>query len=43
MCIVSRSGDVPTDIPLFAEPEARVVVYSPRALDIDGPARRRSR
>ena len=33
MCIVSRSGQVPTDIPLFAEPEARVVVYSPRTLE----------
>lgn len=28
-CIVSRSGDVPTDIPLFAEPEARIVVFTP--------------
>ncbi len=37
-CIVSRSGEVPTEIPLFAEPEARVVVYSPRALDTSGCA-----
>jgi riboflavin-specific deaminase-like protein len=28
-CIVTRSGEVPTDIPLFAEPEARIVVFSP--------------
>jgi riboflavin biosynthesis pyrimidine reductase len=28
-CIVTRSGSVPDDIPLFAEPEARVVVFSP--------------
>ncbi|MGI8863427.1 MAG: dihydrofolate reductase family protein [Solirubrobacteraceae bacterium] len=28
-CIVTRSGNVPDDIPLFAEPEARVVVFSP--------------
>ncbi len=28
-CIVTRSGDVPTDIPIFAEPEARVIVFSP--------------
>jgi riboflavin biosynthesis pyrimidine reductase len=34
-CIVTRSGDVPTDIPLFAEPEARIVVYSPIELGID--------
>jgi riboflavin-specific deaminase-like protein len=32
-CIVSRSGDVPTDIPLFAEPEARVVVFVPTEID----------
>ncbi len=36
LCIVSRSGEVPTDIPLFSEPEARVVVYSPRALETSG-------
>jgi riboflavin-specific deaminase-like protein len=28
MCIVTRSGDVPTDIPMFSEPEARIVVFS---------------
>jgi len=28
-CIVTRSGSVPGDIPLFAEPEARVIVFSP--------------
>ncbi len=28
---VTRSGSVPTDIPLFAEPEARVVVFSAAA------------
>ena len=37
-CIVSRSGIVPTDIPLFAEPEARVVVYCPHALDVSDVA-----
>jgi riboflavin biosynthesis pyrimidine reductase len=26
-CIVSRSGSVPTEIPLFSEPEARVIVF----------------
>jgi riboflavin-specific deaminase-like protein len=35
-CIVSRSGDVPTDIPLFAEPEARVVIFSPAEPDLSG-------
>jgi riboflavin-specific deaminase-like protein len=33
-CVVSRSGDVPTDIPLFAEPESRVLVFSPKQLDV---------
>lgn len=32
-CIVTRTGDVPTDAPLFAEPEARVVVFSPVEVD----------
>jgi riboflavin-specific deaminase-like protein len=34
--VVSRSGDVPTDIPLFADPGSRVVVFTPTGLD---PAR----
>ena len=36
--VVTRSGDVPLDIPLFAEPEARVVVFSPTELDTSGCA-----
>jgi len=32
-CVVTRTGDVPTDAPLFSEPEARVVVFSPVELD----------
>ena len=32
--IVTRSGDVPFDIPLFGEPEARVVIFTPTELDI---------
>ncbi|HEV7175099.1 MAG TPA: dihydrofolate reductase family protein [Solirubrobacteraceae bacterium] len=31
--IVTRSGDVPFEIPLFAEPEARVVIFTPTDLD----------
>src|SRR5690348_13287158 len=27
-CIVSRSGDLPADIPLFSEPDAKVVIFS---------------
>jgi riboflavin biosynthesis pyrimidine reductase len=32
--VVTRSGDVPTDIPLFSDPGSRVVVFSPNALNI---------
>jgi riboflavin-specific deaminase-like protein len=32
-CIVSRGGDVPTDIPLFADPGSRVLVFTSAALD----------
>jgi 5-amino-6-(5-phosphoribosylamino)uracil reductase len=31
--IVTRSGDVPFHIPLFGEPEARVVIFTPTELD----------
>jgi riboflavin-specific deaminase-like protein len=27
-CVVTRSGDVPTDIPLFADDEARIVLFT---------------
>jgi riboflavin-specific deaminase-like protein len=36
--IISRSGDVPTDIPLFSDPGARVVVFTSRGLDTSGLA-----
>jgi riboflavin-specific deaminase-like protein len=32
-CMLSRSGEFPTDIPLFSEPAARVVVFTPRQID----------
>jgi 5-amino-6-(5-phosphoribosylamino)uracil reductase len=35
-CIVTRSGEVPADIPLFAEPEARIVVFTAAQLDLTG-------
>jgi riboflavin-specific deaminase-like protein len=35
---VSRSGDIPTDIPLFAEPEARIIVFSAATPDMSGCA-----
>lgn len=34
-CIVTRSGEVPVDTPLFAEPEARVVVFAPAGIEVD--------
>jgi len=33
-CLITRSGEIPSDIPLFAEPEARVVVFSPSPIDL---------
>jgi 5-amino-6-(5-phosphoribosylamino)uracil reductase len=32
--IVTRSGDVPTDIPLFDEPEARVAIFTSTAVEL---------
>ncbi len=32
-CVITRSGMVPVDIPLFQEPEAQIVVFSPAELD----------
>lgn len=34
-CIVTRSGELPADIPMLAEPEARVVVFAPTEIDLD--------
>jgi len=36
--VFTRSGAVPTDIPLFDEPAARVVAFTPTALDASGLA-----
>lgn len=35
-CVITRSGDVPTEIPLFGDPESRIVVFTPAALDLSG-------
>jgi riboflavin biosynthesis pyrimidine reductase len=35
---LTRSGDVPLDIPLFAEPEAEVILFSGREIDVSGVA-----
>lgn len=32
--VITRSGDVPADIPLFDEPEARIVVFAPPGTDL---------
>jgi riboflavin biosynthesis pyrimidine reductase len=37
-CIVTRSGEVPTEIPLFEEPESRIVVFSSTDFDTSGCA-----
>jgi riboflavin-specific deaminase-like protein len=38
-CVVTRSGRVPTDIPLFQDPASTVVVYSAEPVDLaDTPA-----
>lgn len=29
LCVVSRTGDVPVEIPVFSEPDVRIVVFSP--------------
>ena len=36
-CIVTRSGVVPADIPLFAEPEARIVIFTAGEVKLDSP------
>lgn len=33
-CLVTRSGDVPVDAPIFSEPDARVVVFGPEELEL---------
>lgn len=37
-CIFSRSGEIPTDIPLFGDPRSRIVVFTPARLDTSGLA-----
>lgn len=34
--VFTRSGNVPTEIPLFADPDSRVAVFTPDAPDLDG-------
>jgi 5-amino-6-(5-phosphoribosylamino)uracil reductase len=35
-CVVTRSGNVPTDIPLFEEPDAIVIVFTATDVDVTG-------
>jgi riboflavin-specific deaminase-like protein len=35
-CVFSRSGDIPTSIPLFADPASRVLLFTPSDLDTSG-------
>ena len=35
-CLVTRSGNVPVDAPLFSEPESRIVVFGPQGLELRG-------
>jgi riboflavin-specific deaminase-like protein len=37
-CIVSRSGALPLEIPLFSEPEARVVIFTAAQLELNDVA-----
>ena len=37
---ISRSGDVPLDIPLFSDPASHVAIFTPAALDTSGLAAR---
>jgi riboflavin-specific deaminase-like protein len=34
LCLVTRSGDVPLEAPVFSEPEARIVVVGPTELEL---------
>lgn len=38
MCIITRSGHIPVDAPVFSEPEARIVVFAPPETEIDAVA-----
>jgi len=33
-CVITRSGNLPTQIPLFADADSRVVVFTPAELDV---------
>lgn len=33
-CLVTRSGDIPTEAPIFSDPEARIAVFGPPGLEL---------
>jgi 5-amino-6-(5-phosphoribosylamino)uracil reductase len=37
--VITRSGDVPDDIPLFDEPEARIIIFSPADVPLEPSCR----
>lgn len=37
-CVISRSGEIPTEIPLFADADSTIVVFTPSKLDTSGCA-----
>jgi riboflavin biosynthesis pyrimidine reductase len=37
-CVITRSGRLPLEISLFAEPEAEIVVFSPAPIELEGVA-----
>jgi riboflavin biosynthesis pyrimidine reductase len=38
LCVVTRTGAPPLEVPLFAEPEARVLLFVAQEVDLDGVA-----
>jgi riboflavin-specific deaminase-like protein len=34
VCVVTRSGELPLEIPMFSEPEARIVIFTPVELEL---------
>ncbi len=37
-CLVTRTGELPTDIPLFDEPEAQVIVFTCADIELEACA-----
>jgi riboflavin biosynthesis pyrimidine reductase len=37
-CIVTRTGELPLDVPMFAEPEAQLAIFSAQKLDLESVA-----